>query len=636
MIAKMVKIEVTGLKEYLPQTIEILQEVGSLHPEEVPLEGTELQRYAPSEEQNEERRTLERCENSLLEVCALLPPSAHYGSQKYERETVEKVGEDYRFVAEEAEALVSELRSLLRQRDELQNELRVLSRYQKILEAVVPMVREGKLGANTDLIGITIESSQKEVIESFRKALSRATEGHSELRTRQVTEDRSVGVVAYDVQYQEKVRELLNRESVRELSLPEEVADKPLEDSVEILSRRVESLPSQIDETRKKISSFLGANGSKALGMERAVADRLAQLRVISKFAQTANTFVIQGWMPERDVKRADELLRLRLGESVFLHTLHREEAEREEIPIKLENPKPFKPFELLVSIFPSPAYATVDPTILLAIGFPIFYGLMLGDVGYGLVVMGLAILLWRKWGSNPVIKQTSIIIAHCAGWTILFGAIFGEFFGFTAGHDPWVPGVFEGRGSIASALLGVTVLIGLLHVFIGIVLGIYNGVVEKNWHHTVEKVGLLLALICFTLLAVFVMKINTEKWVLWGSILSFGVALVALSVGAGLGGAVELFTATVLSHTLSYARIMAFGLASLIIAEIANDLGRGIKPVFVGVLVAIIVHLGNILLGVYAPTLQGLRLNYVEFMPKFYAFGGRDYEPLKKKGVAE
>ena len=627
----MVKVEVVGLKEYLAGVVEVLQDLGSLHPEEMAIEGTTLRKLSFSDTEAEERRTLEQSENALLEIAAHVPASAQKALGPFLQETREQLKRDYKAVREEAARLVEQARALLRRRSQLSEELAILSRYQKVLHELLPIVKGGRFPEGYDLVGLTIESTQKEVLGALRKALGNATEGRFALLSRQVGEDRTVAVVAYDLRYEKQVAGLINRENVRELSLPAELEGKPLDESLDLIARRVAAIPEEIRRTNEQLSSFVREHGARVLGMERAVADRLSQLRFRASIVQTDHLFLLHGWLPADDVEKAQDLLRSRSQEGAILHELYKEEVEHTEVPVKIQNPKVFKPFELLLSIFPAPAYGSIDPTILMAIGFPIFYGLMLGDSGYGLCVLGLGIFLGLRWGHSSLLRQAAYIIGVCGAWGIIFGLLFGEFFGFTnepEKHIAWVPGVLTGRGGIAATLLGVTVLIGLLHVLLGLLLGVRNAAREHNWHHIVEKLGMLCALAGFTLLGLYVLKYVADRGVALASGALLGLAVVLLGVGAGLSGVVEI--TSVLTHVLSYTRLMAFGLASLIIAEIANEVGRGGS---IWVPVAVLIHLLNIVLGIYAPMLQGLRLHYVEFLPKFYAFGGRDYIPFKRKG---
>ncbi|HHI30148.1 MAG TPA: V-type ATP synthase subunit I, partial [Candidatus Methanoperedenaceae archaeon] len=323
-----------------------------------------------------------------------------------------------------------------------------------------------------------------------------------------------------------------------------------------------------------------------------------------------------------------------------------------------LSNPKAAKPFELLVNTFSTPKYKEIDPSLILFITFPLFYGLMLGDIGYGVLLIFLSWIIMSKVKSGGL-HELCIILLYSAFSTIFFGIIYGEVFGlplFNIVHH----GVVEEYGILAingphigmlhlpvhrfaavQPLLAMTFVVGILHVTLGLLIGFRNVGVEHGVKHAVlEKLCWLLILFGGIMAIVPAMPaimgsatMNTQDPIFAGGIVLVIVGLILLVKGEGPIAIMEI--PTLLSNVFSYARILAIGLSSAGIALAVNTICKDVLftqgGVFfaVGILVLIIGHTINLLLGIIGPGLHSLRLQYVEFFTKFYEGGGTEYDPF-------
>jgi V/A-type H+-transporting ATPase subunit I len=315
----------------------------------------------------------------------------------------------------------------------------------------------------------------------------------------------------------------------------------------------------------------------------------------------------------------------------VYLTKIEDEEKE-EEIPIALENPNVAKPFELLTNIFALPKYKELDPTLFIFLIFPIFFGMMLGDIGYGLICLGAFLLLKGKLKSEGWQSLLNILI-YSSLVTIFFGFLYGEFFGFEEIGGYKLPHVLSRMHAIPQLLL-ITVGIGAFHVNFGLALGFYN---EFKRHGVIramqEKGSWILLQIGVGLLALAYLKMLTIPTFLGGLI-----ALLSLGLLISSEGFIAIFEIpTLMSNLLSYTRLAAIGLSSVCIAYTINNfasmfLKLGGAYLILMVLCLIFGHIGNTILGVFAPFLQALRLHYVEFFTKFYEGGGIKYDPFGYK----
>jgi V/A-type H+-transporting ATPase subunit I len=344
-------------------------------------------------------------------------------------------------------------------------------------------------------------------------------------------------------------------------------------------------------------------------------------------------TFVLTGWVPTRDVEQVSSSIKERVGETVLVRCLPMTKELKNKAPIVLQNPPPAQSFESLVRLLSLPRYGDLDPTRLMTVFMPIFFGMMLGDVGYGVLLLVLALGLMRKFRAG-IIRDILVVLALGAGWSIVFGFLFGEAFG-TLGESLGLHPLWFERASPAhvSALLLMTLGVGAAHIALGLLLGVWEAIKHRSRSHLLERGGMLLGLV-----ALFVM-VGALGDFLPKEFMNPAIALLILGVvllGASFGwvgiliGPVEFIG--LIGNVLSYLRIAAIGLASVYLAEVANDMAGSVGSLIVGIIVAILIHALNLAMGAFSPTIHSLRLHYVEFFRKFHQGGGRPYEPFKSE----
>ncbi len=188
-------------------------------------------------------------------------------------------------------------------------------------------------------------------------------------------------------------------------------------------------------------------------------------------------------------------------------------------------------------------------------------------------------------------------------------------------------------RGDIGGYLVPYMFLavgVGFGHILLGLILGFLNAVREKARRHAIENLGFIILLVSILFLVLAIQKVIPEIFT------SVPVLLILVAFGLivyGGGGTAILHLPTIISNIASYLRLMALGLAGLILAVIANQLGGMFSNIFLGLLVALSIHLLNIVVHSFSATIHAMRLNIVEFFGKFVAYGGKPYKPFKKAG---
>jgi V/A-type H+-transporting ATPase subunit I len=275
--------------------------------------------------------------------------------------------------------------------------------------------------------------------------------------------------------------------------------------------------------------------------------------------------------------------------------------------------------------MLPLPSYGSIDPTPFVAVFFPMFFGIMVGDLGYGAAIAGVAWLLHRRSTPDTMLRSVSEIGGACALFTLIFGALYGELFG-NLGHD-WLglhPLLFD-RGEAVVPFLILAVSLGAIHVLIGLTLGMVAAARHDRRHAIGRGLSLVavIAIIVAILAAVGVLPRAILSPVTIGLLIVFPILIVV----EGVVAPIEILST--LGHILSYARIMALGTASVMLAVVANRMAGAFGSVLIGALFALLFHLVNFALALFSPTIHALRLHYVEFFGEFYSPGGIRYQPL-------
>jgi V/A-type H+-transporting ATPase subunit I len=238
----------------------------------------------------------------------------------------------------------------------------------------------------------------------------------------------------------------------------------------------------------------------------------------------------------------------------------------------------------------------------------PIFFGMILGDVGYGALLLALSLGLLRRFRKG-VARDILIVLAMGSGWSIIFGLLYGEMFGalgeYLGMHALWFD---RASPENVAGLLVMTLVVGAVHVTLGLILGVW------------EIIGILAKVLPESLMTPAIAG------------LIIGIVLIGASLGwlGILMGPIEFIG--LIGNILSYLRIAAIGLASVYLARVANDLAGIVGNIFVGIILALLIHALNLVLGAFSPTIHSLRLHYVEFFRKFYEGGGNPYRPYQHR----
>ncbi|MBI5875452.1 MAG: hypothetical protein HZB81_06375 [Deltaproteobacteria bacterium] len=629
MIKAMSKVQLIGSKGMLDEVIRTLHNLGIVHIESIParivFEDSYMRRMPVEKDKALLKERLERIAGRLKGIYLLLPPS---GIERGDGFVIADITSDA--FMHEVNGLEKEVRGLHAEKAELTEEISSIARYEKILKGIAPLVAKLKGLNNFETIGITIERVKEDIIPLLENEINRITETRYQFFVKDIDKDIIGIVIAYPRQYDIRVKALISTEAISEIKLPHRYVDMTLFDALKNMLRRREDIPLLIRDIDNKFKELSEEWYVKLESLMELLRDTLDEFKVLAYCGHTRFAFIIAGWIPKDEYNVLSNAVREKFGDKVMVREIGVREDEVDLIPVCIKNPKFLRPFEIFINILPPPKYGSIDPTPYLALFFPTFFGLMLGDIGYGSILFIVSIYMKKRFKERDFIANLASVFTISSVFAIVFGALFGEFFGDLGERLGILHPIIFDRIKALKVFLTLAIGIGLGHVILGFLLAITNYIHRGKARQAAAKASALILMLAF-LIILAVLAEYLPKGLMTPGAVVMTAALVILILLEGIIGPLEVIKA--LGNILSYARIMAIGTASVVLAIVANKLGGLAGNVILGILIAGIIHTINIFLGILGPTMHSLRLHYVEFFSKFYETGGRRYEPFKKTG---
>lgn len=360
----------------------------------------------------------------------------------------------------------------------------------------------------------------------------------------------------------------------------------------------------------------------------------------------TEKTVLISGWIPQNELERVQKELK-NADSSAYIEDRTPEEANvpKDEIPVRLQHTKAFKPFELLIDSYGLPRYGTIDPTVFVAISFLLMFGAMFGDLGHGIVLALVSLFLRRS--TSDKLKQASVLLLYCGISSSLFGVLYGSCFGYEF-KSLWI----KPMENILEAFK-ISIIFGVSLMTLGILINLINCFRDKNYLKAVfDKAGLISGVIYWAGLGL-VSKLFLEKeastfpflylnLVIGGLLVIFFKPVVEIMLKHKNDGLFVSFMESIidmleivmgyLANTVSFIRVAAFSLAHAGLFLAIFELSGMLKDIGGGFLSMLVIIFGNILVMLLEGLvvgIQSLRLNYYEFFSKFFESGKKAYKPL-------
>mgnify|MGYP002551619349 CR=1 FL=1 len=399
------------------------------------------------------------------------------------------------------------------------------------------------------------------------------------------------------------------------------------------LEAALAALESERREIERRVERF-GGNRETLLEASDRAAILLRREEAKSRLIETDKVFLLEGWLP------ADRCTALEKALEPFTCAVEtREPAEDEypQVPVQLRNNKLTRPLNMVTEMYSLPAYGTLDPNPLMAPFFILFYGIMMADMGYGLLMMIASVIISKKYRPKGTSGELFSLLGLCGLSTFIMGAMTGGFFGdfltqlvaiVSPGTVFALPKLFDPLDDLTMILIG-SMALGLVQIITGMAISLIEKCKRKKFLDVFfEEITWW---IVFLGIALAVLKKGT-------AVLYLGCALVLLGPivqGKGWGKLTGVF-GLIYNHVtgyfgdiLSYTRLMALMLAGSVIAQVFNMLAAMPGNVIAFLIISMLGNAMNFGLNLLGCYVHDLRLQCLEFFNKFYVDGGKPFRPM-------
>lgn len=405
-------------------------------------------------------------------------------------------------------------------------------------------------------------------------------------------------------------------------------------EKAEVLLKSFNSDLSSLKEEQNSIVDDLKTRKEDMTKLERAheyFENRLIRLKSSENFLNSDSTIIISGWFPKDKKETFKSFIKTLPNDNYFYNIYEVTEEDIDDVPIKLKNNTLVKSFESLTEMYSLPKYDGIDPTPILTPFYIIFFGMMVADVAYGLIVAFAGFFALKKFNLDEKKRNFIRMFTYLGISTTVWGFIYGSVFGDAIK----IPGLINPNKDIYTIVF-LSIGFGAVQILTGLCVKAYVLIKagepwaalfdSGSWIITLISVGLFLgagmAEAKYTMIAGMLLIVLTN-------------GREAKSIGGKLGsGLYALYGITsYIGDLVSYTRLMALGISGGSIAGAMNIIigyFPGISLFIIGPVVFIAVHIFNMLLGLLGAYVHDLRLQYVEFFGKFYSGGGKPFSPFK------
>ncbi len=389
---------------------------------------------------------------------------------------------------------------------------------------------------------------------------------------------------------------------------------------------------------------------------------RMEKYGAIGHLLQSRNTFVMSGFIAKVEAVALSK----ELNEKYLLSIDLEDPSEEEEVPVQLKNNAFSEPLEWIVNAYSPPKKGEIDPTMIMALFYYLLFGLMLGDAGYGLIMVlgcGFGLLKYGKRMEHST-KNSLRMFLYCGISTMFWGIVFSSYFGDIVdvvsetyfGHKVSIPPLWFIPMNEPMRMLTFSMALGLIHIFTGLGVKLYQLIRQKEYKAIIYDVIFWLVLLFSCIILLLSMQMIVDllgvNFKMSSDVANVaGILAILSSIGIictngresrnpfkrFLKGLYALYGISgYLSDVLSYSRLLALGLASGVIAMVINKMaamvGKGLIGPFIFIIIIVFGHSLNIAINALGAYVHTNRLQYVEFFGKFYEGGGRLFMPFSNK----
>ncbi|MBN1169453.1 hypothetical protein JXA56_00335 [Candidatus Micrarchaeota archaeon] len=450
----------------------------------------------------------------------------------------------------------------------------------------------------------------------------------------------SIALIVYEKKAMEKIETIVGEIGFSEFELPDYTTSP--KETLANIANELEAQKAGLAELKKKIDVISGENINMIKTLLAALEIEAARAEITTRFSNSRYIFVLEGWVLADEYNHVKTIIDHYKGDAELVDIKY---GHDETPPTVLENKQPVAPFEFITKSYSFPKYNELDPTLPFFFFLSIIYGMIVGDVGYGIISIILSVLILRKYSHNEILRNIAMIWIVGSVPTMIFGIIYDEWLGLT--HfmifewlESWTgimlisAPLYSGfhRVHELGLLLLITLFVGMFHLGVGLILGFISEW-NHNRKHAYAKLGWLGLLLGIVIIALMQIGFLPEGSDTAGIALAV-IGIIVVAVTEGAVGVVEI--PGFAGNIMSYVRIGVIGVVGVILAEIINDFlrpqpGMGIVALLI-LPIYLVLQVANCVIAMFEALVQGGRLNIFEFRTKFIHGGGKVFDPFMLK----
>src|SRR5271157_1584989 len=389
MLQKMRRIQVVGAKKDFQAVVDVLYRIGTVHLEDasslVHADELDIKKVGP-EKESDVSSILVKIDSIFFTLPAIKDPEKQVSTA-----VKSLASQTHNEIISRANQVIQALewtaKDLALKKSDLEYTITALNRYEKVIDKIQHIEHEIPVLEGFEVSVIIIQEEIKNI-----------TGDQFEFIHTDVDEESIAAIIVFNKKYSDQVHSLFFSANVNEVRLPQEYMGKKFTDMLLMIDDRRRASSEEIVSINKTLETLSARWYVELSALRSALEDIREEISTFSKFGETEYAFMITGWVPQKYLKKMKEKLASEFAGRVVLEELEVTPEELENAPVFYDNPWFVKPFEFFMQLVRLPKYMEIDPSPMMAFFFPLFFGLMVGDIGYGLVILALAVLAKAKF----------------------------------------------------------------------------------------------------------------------------------------------------------------------------------------------------------------------------------------------